>query len=149
MIEKEKICQASWHSAEYPVLSWFREFYSIIFLTFVRSVETTFLKKKLIKVRKANGEYCFHKLWIYSFCSVRILLHRFCTSKVFQKGTAHTGVAILKLTINLQTIRKQGKIIFTYKDKMLQSSPDSPLQTYQSVMNITLWQNKRDTQLFS
>ena len=32
---------------------------------------------------------------------------------------------------------------------MLQSLPDSPLQTYQSVMNITLWQNKRDTQLFS
>ena len=78
-----------------------------------------------------------------SFCIV------FCTSKVFQKVTAHTGVAILKLTINLPTIRKQGKILFKYKYKMLQSLPDSPLQTYQSVMNITLWQNKRDTQLFS
>ena len=67
-------------------------------------------KKKLIEVRKANGVYCFHKLWIYSFYSARILiLLRFCTSKVFQKVTAHTGVAILKLTIKPTNCSETGK----------------------------------------
>lgn len=105
--------------------------------------------KKLIQIRKANGEYCFHNLWIYSFYSARILLHRF----LYQQGVSKIYCAYRsgypKTDYKFTNYSETGKILFKYKYKMLQSLPNSPLQTYQSVMNITLWQNKRDTQLFS